>query len=97
MIDTRVLYDFTSINPTSSAVTVGDSTEIHCRSDGFIQWSKDGVSILMGYRVTVLQLHNVSEDDSGIYQCRGRTRLARKPFKASSEILVGGIEDNVES
>ena len=62
-----------------------------CFGKSKVKWTKLEGHIRSDHYMfnNILIIENITEKDSGIYQCKGKLRKT-KSFKAQSELLVGG-------
>ena len=79
-----------SVYPTSQAAYTGSNVRIVCYSIGVVQWIKNDLPSknLMVER-NALMIRNVTDNDSGIYTCRGYDHFGAV-FTAESELVIGG-------
>lgn len=80
------------VYPVIQTVPLDETAYIYCESRTPPKWSKNEIAIKSMINGTLI-LNNVGEEDSGWYTCKG-TLIARIPFTAKSQLLVGGTNEN---
>ena len=84
-----VLSQHGDVYPKSQVAYQGSTVVMVCVSIITPRWTKLGIPVERGETFkNTLVLHNVTEEDNGIYYCHGFHY--KKKFAASSELLVGG-------
>ncbi len=75
--------------PQTTVAYTGHRAEMFCNSYEVPQWTKKGeVNHLFNHTLIIEKL---TEEDSGVYICRGTLNEEGQPFVASSELFVGGM------
>ena len=78
-----------AISPDYQIANEGSTVNMTCFSVKNPTWYKDEKVLKSWYLMKTIILHNVREEDSGVYLCKGTNRFHRT-FTAVSELWIGG-------
>ena len=80
--------------PREQVIEQGGTLRLKCISTDQPNWLKDGFFVVSGGTISqtnyTLKINQVSERDSGQYECQGILPNGKK-FKSSATVYVGGI------
>ncbi len=84
--------------PVSRAMYEGTSVNVTCPNITDVKWTRNNQSILRNHFISrnSLIMFDLLTEDSGIYECTGRTMSPNKGVEVQQqhEILVGGKYEN---
>ena len=81
------------IIPEFQAVYTGGRVSIYCNSIRHPRWRKNGKRFIsLHIKGNGIYFSHAKEDDIGIYSCIGTTDSYGTPFRAQTELFVGGIK-----
>ena len=78
-----------AISPDYQIANEGSTVSMTCLSVTTPTWYKDERTLKYWYLMKTIVLHNVKEEDSGEYHCKG-TNWFRRTFTAEAELWIGG-------
>ena len=89
------MFEYGSVHPKYQAVYIGSRVNITCISATILIWARNLEELLPELMVlNSIILHNVGEDDNGIYKCYGQYTNGTH-FSAISDLRVGGKKNTV--
>ena len=90
------MFEYGSVHPKYQAVYNGSTVNITCISATIPYWVRNYFEDLLPELMVLnsIILHNVGEDDNGIYRCYGKYKNGTH-FSAISDLRVGGKKNTI--
>ena len=85
------MKDLGTVHPKHQVVPIGEDTLVSCFSAVEPRWVKNGRILRVITLFNTLKFTNITEEDGGVYTCRGYLdERGTREFEAKANLLVGG-------